>query len=358
MTTRPPSTGCREARDAVPSDRLSFGVTGITVQAEHTPRAYREAYAQTLRLAEVIEDAGFDALWTAEHHFAEDGFIPAPLVLLAALARHTDQVVLGANVVLAPLWNPIRLAEEAAVVDQVSAGRVALTFGIGYREQEFRGLGVPFADRARMLERAVDLVRAAWRGDPLNGVGDLDAHESVVVSPLPFRAGGPPIWVGGAWERPVRRARRLGDGYMAPTVDVAGLVERIGWLADERPLADFAVGTTVLAYVSATGEDAPGVLRAANPTMETNEKPAPRLPGMGRPIVVVGTPKEVVDGLSPVVGALAQVPGGNARHLNCRLTYPNVTERDNAESLRLFGEVVAPALRRVHDEVLSATAEA
>ncbi len=127
---------------------------------------------------------------------------------LAALAMETEGVELGTNVAIGPLYDPIRLAEDCAVLDHLCGGRLTLGLGLGYRDEEFEGLGTTRKARVARLERCVATLRQAWRGEPVS-----DAN--VIVTPAPLRVGGPPILLGGIAEPGVRRARRIADGWIA-----------------------------------------------------------------------------------------------------------------------------------------------
>ena len=104
-------------------------------------------YRDAVPLAVAAEEAGFDSFWVTEHHGLPDGYLPSPLTLLAALASVTSRITLGTGLVLAPLHHPLRLAEDAAVVDRLSGGRLVLGLGLGYAEHEYRAFGVDRRNR-------------------------------------------------------------------------------------------------------------------------------------------------------------------------------------------------------------------
>src|SRR5512132_350791 len=186
---------------------LGFGI--ITCQRTATEtRSDEELYADALELAVTAERLGFDSVWVSEHHFVDDGYLPSLLPMCAAIAARTQRVAIGTGLLLAPLHDPLRIAEDAAVVDLLSRGRLILGLGLGWREEEFEGLGVPIGERAARLERSVDALRHAWRGAPAS-----KGAAPVVVTPRPARQGGPPIWIGAWAERAVRRAGRIADGF-------------------------------------------------------------------------------------------------------------------------------------------------
>jgi alkanesulfonate monooxygenase SsuD/methylene tetrahydromethanopterin reductase-like flavin-dependent oxidoreductase (luciferase family) len=117
-------------------------------------------------------------------------------------------------VLLAPFHHPLRLAEDAAFVDQLSGGRLELGLGLGYRHHEFDVLGIPRSERASRTEELVEIVRRAWTGERFSHRGRHWQLEDVVVSPPPHQPGGPPLWLGGTSVAAARRAGRLGTHFV------------------------------------------------------------------------------------------------------------------------------------------------
>src|SRR3954447_18573102 len=167
-------------------------------------------YRDAVPLAVAAEEAGFDSFWVTEHHGLPDGYLPAPLTLLAALAPVTTRIALGTGLVLAPLHHPLRLAEDAAVVDGLSGGRLVLGLGLGYAEHEYRAFGVDPASRGARLEALVGALRAAWTGQPFCAP-ELGLYD-VRVTPTPAHP--VPIWLGGYAAAAVARAGRIADGHL------------------------------------------------------------------------------------------------------------------------------------------------
>lgn len=163
-----------------------------------------------VRLAVAAEEAGFDSFWVTEHHGLPDGYLPSPLTLLAALAPVTERITLGTGLLLAPLHHPLRIAEDAAVVDRLCGGRLVLGLGLGYAEHEYRAFGVDPATRGARLSALVGALRAAWTGEEFDCPA-LGLH-GVRVTPTPARP--IPIWIGGYAAAAVARAGRIADGHL------------------------------------------------------------------------------------------------------------------------------------------------
>jgi alkanesulfonate monooxygenase SsuD/methylene tetrahydromethanopterin reductase-like flavin-dependent oxidoreductase (luciferase family) len=171
-------------------------------------------YAAALDMADWADRNGLDTLILSEHHGAPDGYVPAPLVLAAAMLGRTSRIGVNVAAVLAPLHDPVRLAEQLAVLDLCAPGRISLVAGAGYRSVEFEMAGVKRAERGRLLEEAVEVLRKAWTGEPFSWRG-----REVVVTPKPATPGGPMVLIGGSTEVAARRAARLRCGFFPAVGD-------------------------------------------------------------------------------------------------------------------------------------------
>ena len=315
---------------------VSFGLAGLTAQSPTgDPTAAGRAIRTAVAAARVAEECGFDSVWTAEHHGAEDGFMPAPLVLLSAIAANTVRVTLGTNVLVAPLWDPIRLAEEAAIVDHLSAGRLVLGLGVGYMEHEFAALGADYPSRGDRTEEIVAAVRAAWRGEPISSAAGPD-RAGIAVTPPPL--GEPPIYIGGFVRRSVERAVRLGAGYLGPTVGVDGLAERIAWAESFDAPQGFVISVTAFASLH---------VDTSEPRPTPHKYVAPRPDSAGTPVRAVGNIDECVDQLAPLVRCLAEMPDRYTGLLNMCLIDPALDTEANLDTVRRFGNEALPALREI-----------
>lgn len=171
-----------------------------------------EMYRAALEMTEWADDHGCLVVTFSEHHGSPDGYLPAPTVMAAAAAARTRRVPIQVAALLATLHHPVEMAEELAVLDILSGGRVSFVLGMGYRPEEFDLYGVPMGERAARLEAAVHVLRRAWAGEPV--AGDGGPGDGVRVTPLPLTPGGPLLLLGGGTPAAARRAARLGLGMI------------------------------------------------------------------------------------------------------------------------------------------------
>jgi natural product biosynthesis luciferase-like monooxygenase protein len=141
------------------------------------------------------EDYGFDSVWPAEHHFSEYGYCASPAVTLAALVSETRRIRLGTGVVVLPLNHPLRVAEDYAMLDLMSDGRVDFGIGRGYQPTEFAGYGVDQTRSREMFDEAVEVIRQAWTQERVSFDGAYYRFDGVPVRPKPLQRPHPPIWM-------------------------------------------------------------------------------------------------------------------------------------------------------------------
>jgi len=190
---------------------------GVWYDFRNPPRwrlPWQQVYRETLQQAIHAEDLGYDSIWLSEHHFTDEGYLPCLPAALGALAASTTRIRLGTAVLLAPLHHPLRLAEDLAVIDQLSAGRLDVGIAPGYKPGEFTTLGVPKSERGTRTDETIEILKLAWRGEPFSYSGRHFQFQDVVVAPPPVQQPGPPIWVGGSSLASARRAARHGACFL------------------------------------------------------------------------------------------------------------------------------------------------
>jgi probable F420-dependent oxidoreductase len=227
---------------------MRFGVAFANVG----PMAFAEG---AVALAQAAEGGGFESLWTVEHTVVpagyrsaypysptgrmpgpEDSDIPDPLIWLAYVAAATSTIRLGTGILILPQRNPVTLAKEVATLDRLSGGRVELGIGVGWLEEEFDVLGIPFDDRGARTDDHIAALRALWTQDAASHDGSHSSFREAIMRPRPTQA--PiPIVVGGHSNVAARRAGRLGDGFFPGTgshEDLAGLIAVMRATAEEH----------------------------------------------------------------------------------------------------------------------------
>ncbi len=177
-------------------------------------RAYREAIEQ-VRFA---EELGYDCFWFTEHHFGTHGINSSILSWAAYVAGITKRIRIGTAVVVAPLYQPVRLAEEIAQVDLLSDGRLELGIGSGYRFDEFRGLNICPEDSRPMFMEVLEILFKAWTGEPFSHKGEYySVPEGISVRPTPLQKPHPPLWFPALSPRTIEWVVKMGSRLMTAT---------------------------------------------------------------------------------------------------------------------------------------------
>ena len=174
-----------------------------------------ERYAVALDMAAWADRLGCVSIAVSEHHGSSDGYLPSPLPMVAAMAARTTNVRFMVAALIAPFYEPLRLAEDMIVLDHLSKGRVDLIVAGGYVREEFAMYAVPMKERGTRVREVVSTLKAAFSGEPFEFKG-----RSVRITPAPFRPGGPSISLGGSSEPAARRAARLADGFVPSVPEV------------------------------------------------------------------------------------------------------------------------------------------
>ncbi len=341
--------------------RLGYGL--LTAQHHPAdPRPVADLYRELVEYGVLAEQAGFDSVWTSEHHFVDDGYLPSQLPVLAAIAARTERIRLGTGVLLAPLFDPLHLAEDAATVDLLSGGRLILGLGNGWRDEEFEGFGVSPRTRARRLEGTIQVLRQAWGDGLTTGDGRTFRYPGpgLNVTPKPVRGAATPIWIGGGAEPAVRRAGRVADGYLGSSASPDALAQRAAWIHEEAEVAgrdpasiELAVHRVTFAWRGpdtwSTVADAArymtwkyadmGTARGSRERRLPEPAAAPS-PEAVRERMIVGSPEQVADQVRAYAPTL-----GEAGSFVFRTHLPGLDPAIQREAFDILVEEVAPLLR-------------
>lgn len=250
--------------------------------------------AEMLEEAEVAEGLGFSAALTTEHKYSDEYF-GSPLPLSFAIAARTERVKVGTAIAIAPLYNPIELAQDAAMLDQLSGGRLHLGLGAGYLDVDYQTIGVPFEQRAIRMDETVRILRQAWTEERFSFSGDVHTFNDVSVIPKPIQSP-PPIHLAAWTPGGLRRAARLGDSWITNALGSLDTLRAMGdvyreaaqeqgrrprvvsirfcWPAQSREEADAIFGPTSLAMARTLWRygaitDMPEVTSADDITLDT-----------------------------------------------------------------------------------------
>ena len=189
--------------------------------------AFREGPEKVLELGAAIETIGYDEIAVFDHVVMgyptadRDGPRYPPkmpileaIVLMSQLAVVTDRVGLATEVLVLPQRQPVLVAKQISTIDTLSGGRVRLGVGVGWQASEYDALEEDFGNRGRRMDEAIDVLRSYWADEQVDFDGEFYSATAMAMEPKPAQAGGPPIWIGGGSNAALRRAGRLGDGWM------------------------------------------------------------------------------------------------------------------------------------------------
>lgn len=332
---------------------MNVGAGLLTCQRrEDDDRSVEELYDQAITYASAAEDAGLASVWVSEHHFSDDGYMPGVMPTLGAIANATESVEIGTCLALAPFWDPIRLAEDAATVSALSGGRMTLGLGGGYVDQEFERFGVDPAERGERVADAVAVCRGAWSDGPIEVDSPFHpAPPDTVVTPTPTTE--PDVVLGGTSQPAVRRAARLADGWCgtsALSIDDLGVrTEDIeGVRRDEDLDGEFTNYVLVHGFVGDSADEAWETVREG--FVHTHEQYGKFY--AGEPVelsaeklqelkddAIFGAPAEVAEQLAAYEDAL-----GEDGQVIFRTYQPGLATEDLLRCLELLGDEVVPAL--------------
>jgi len=182
-------------------------------------------YSQALEQISWLDGLGLDLIWFTEHHFVDDGYLPAWIPVATAAAAVTQRVRFSSDICLLPFFNPVRLAEDLAVLDNISNGRAEVGLGMGYAPHEFEGFGIPVSRRVSLMDEGLEVLVRAFTGERFSYEGKRYRFHNVKITPGFVQQGGPPMWIAAMSAAGAERAARfnthfLPQGDRTATLDV------------------------------------------------------------------------------------------------------------------------------------------
>jgi len=320
-----------------------------------------EPYEDMLGSLPRAENLGYSSAFQASHHAQKDGFCSSPLIAMAGAAAVTDQIRIGTAVLLVPLYAPLKLAEDVAVLDNLSRGRFILGVAPGYVTKEFIAHNIPRPERVGRFEEALDLMTLAWRGEPFSFRGEYYATDDARVTPPTLQKPHPPIWYGVSAANSLRRAvDRRAVQIMSPRHGISELKEHYsvydkaakeaGWQPPDRPiirqvfiastkeraetLASPAVNYLYRELYGAASAAGDRVLRSDDGQI-INESQSVEFEGFKRRYII-GDPEYAIKEIKKYDAAL------HPTEMICWMHMPGIRGDDVDTSMELFAKEVIP----------------
>ena len=340
---------------------MKFGLLFSQQVPPNSGLAWHEPYADMLKCLPIAEDLGYESAFQVSHHAQKDGLCPGPLIACAGAAAVTKRMRIGTGVLLVPLYAPLKLAEDVAVLDNLSGGRFVFGVAPGYVAKEFEAHGIAREERVGRFEEALDLMTRAWTEDFFEFDGKYYQVPRTQLTPKPAQRPHPPIWYGVSAKSSLRRAaRRHAVQIMSPRHGPEELVEHfkpyeetakeIGWAIPERPImrsvfvaptkaAAEAIATPALNYLftelygaaSAAGDR---VLRAADGAVITDKAQVGFDNFKDR--YIIGDPDFAIEQLALYRAAVQPT------EVVCWMHLPGLRGADVMRSVELFAREVMP----------------
>lgn len=317
------------------------------------------------------EPLGFDSIWANEHHFdSYGGIVPSPPILLASLAQRTKRVRLGTSIIVLPLHNPIEIAEQMAMIDLLSGGRIEFGIGRGFVAYDYDRLHVPLDGAQDRLKEGLEVILKAWSGRPFSHRGPYYQFENVTVWPQPEQRPHPPVWLscGGT---PASFEWAGQQGYKIMTVAYRGVEPLIGlnriyrdaWTTAGHPAGSYEISAHYQVVLAKNRDEAKAIAREAlrrymGATTHTTDrvradseraadavrdKVAAEILDLDAVIkqcrVVVGTPEDAVAILTEAQEKM------RFTQIDCTFCFGGIGFAQAQRSLRLFADEVMPKLR-------------
>ncbi len=318
-------------------------------------------YPQYLEQVELGEALGFDSVWLEEHHGVKDHYWPSPLLALAGAATRTERISLGTDILVAPFYHPVRLAEDVALLDIISKGRLILGMAIGYKPDEFDLYQVPFTKRGERFEEALCLMKQLWTQDAVTFEGKYYQVKGQRIEPKPYQRPHPPLWLGGWGKLSLTRAAFLGQAWIpGPTADLAKLLEAqkiyhtklesMGIMPGSRPTPltrDLVIAKTdeeawemAKRHLSISYRDEYATATWSHPLLSGGGSASiEQFEDFSKDRFLIGDPDTVIQQIQRFEQAFG------VDHLICRLYFPGMPHDFILQELKLFAAEVIPAFK-------------
>jgi alkanesulfonate monooxygenase SsuD/methylene tetrahydromethanopterin reductase-like flavin-dependent oxidoreductase (luciferase family) len=331
---------------------------GVFLGTQHLADAdMRQEFENHIEQTRAIRDAGFDALWLAQHYLTHPDQFFQTTPLLARLAAETGDMKVGTNILVLPLHNIVDIAEQYATLDIITGGRLIVGVALGYREIEYNNFGVVKKTRGRLFSEQVDALKVLWEQDNACFEGEFINFEDLSIRPKSLQKPRPPVWIGAAANQGIKRAALKGDAWIATSMTTySAIKEQVEYYKQVRQEAGLPAnkGFTkcVELYVAETREKA---FEEGAPYL-ANKYKAYYSWGMGDNVpgesgedltieelvkdrFVIGSPEDCINECQKIRDELG------CDHLLVRMNFPGLPQHHALKTIRLFGEEVLSNIR-------------
>lgn len=331
---------------------MKFGF--IPIEGGHY---YQEFVEEVIR----GEELGFDSVWLEEHHGVKDHYWPSPLLGLAGIATLTDRITIGTDIMVMPFYHPVRVAEDTAMLDIMSAGRFILGAAIGYKPDEFALYQVALERRGERFEEALMLIKQLWTQEEVNFDGKYYQVQGVAIEPKPLTQPHPPLWVGGWGKLSLNRAASIGDAWIpGPTARLKKLLQAqliyheklraIGIdpatkpapLTREVVIADTDEQAREMAerHLMVNYRQEYGTTDWKHPLIGSEDStPVDQFESISQDRFLVGSPDTIINELQKFYDAF------KVDHLICRLYFPGIPHEFIMDELEILAKEIMPVFK-------------
>ena len=343
---------------------MDIGILDVFRNAPKWHRPFPQYYAERLAQARLAEELGYDHMWLSEHHFSEDGYSPSLLTIAAAMAAITSRIRIGTNLILLPLHNAVRVAEDAATVDIISNGRLDLGFGRGYSKSEFEGYGIPLSEAGSRLREGLAVVKGLWTNEEFSYEGKHYHLKNARLMPRPVQKPHAPIWVGSHGPQTIDLIAREGFHFLGTGEPTAQQAYDAALQKHNRPVDKQGALHLVWCHVADTWEQAWdnvqdhlyymfseymkwfAVLDVSNYQPGLEPPPMPTLANMRHTMgdqigyLAIGSAESVIERLDKLTSSV------RTTHLSIGMNMPGMHPDMTRRSMELFAKKVMPHLRK------------
>lgn len=340
---------------------MKFGIGLFTLQShKDNPVSLPDLYKNTIEQVRLAEKVNFDSVWISEHHFLPDGYCPYPPIMAAAMATATSSIKIGSAGVILPLHNPIRVAEDAAMVDNISNGRFNLGVVLGYRKEEFDGLGVPMKQRPSRMEEAIEVIVKAWTEENFSFKGKRYQYSKLNVTPKPVQKPHMPIYIGAFEEPGIKRAGKMGYPLLiGPGRTMQMIRDTLDFYNEgAREAGKNPEGIEhILIRETYPNTDSEKAKKGGNKYIidmykyyftlgvkmfvrgkQLKDLNDPLFEHLAEDRFIIGNPEQCIDEINRYKDELG------INYIACRMVFPQADHETISKSIELFGEEVIPAL--------------